>query len=191
MMGDLVRALVQGYTAPRLSMRRILAGGHGHEVALLLVAAAYLIQSFLTILILPGRFGLAGHVMAIVQQLATFFLFSALVVGIGRLAGGRGTMLGAELVVGWHALVTSLISPLALGFTSAVITAAANGAGAISPGMAVLGFVYLGISFWLLANYVAELHGFRSTWNVLGAIIVLIVACAFLVMAILRSFMSA
>ena len=171
MTGDVARAVVEGYTAPRASVRRLLDGGHGIEVALGLLALGYLVQAMLTIVFLPAGLGIFGHMLAIVQQLVTFFLLSALVYGIGRLAGGTGTMEGAQLVVAWHALVTSLLSPLAIGVSTAAFRSGEEGAGGIPPGMGVLALVYVAISLWLMANYVAELHGFRSTWGVLGAIV--------------------
>ena len=171
MTGDVARAVVEGYTAPRASVRRLLDGGHGIEAALGLLALAYLVQAMLTILFLPAGIGIFGHMLAIMQQLVTFFLLSALVYGIGRLAGGAGTMEGAQLVIAWHALVTSLLSPLAIGVSTAAFRSGEEGAGNIPPGMGFLALIYVAISLWLMANYVAELHGFRSTWGVLGAII--------------------
>lgn len=191
MIGDFARALLQGYVAPRASARRVLDSGQGIEAALCMVALAYLLQSMLTILFLSGAFGLVGHVMAIVQQLVTFFLFSALVYGIGRLAGGTGTMTGAQLIIGWHALVTSLISPLAIGVSVAVFGAAADGTTGVPPGVVLMAIAYLGISFWLLANYVAELHGFRNPWAVLGTIVGLSFACAMLLVTAVGTFASA
>lgn len=191
MTGDFARVLVEGYTAPRASARRLLDSGHGIEVALGMVALAYLIQAMLTILFMSTGFGISGHLLAIMQQLVTFFLLSALVYGIGRLAGGTGTLQGAQLIVGWHALVTSVISPLAIGVSTAAFTAADGGSGGVPAGLAVMAILYVSISFWLMANYVAELHGFRNSWNVLGAIVGLTFACAVLLVAIIGAFAPA
>ncbi|HET7408812.1 MAG TPA: YIP1 family protein [Paracoccaceae bacterium] len=191
MTGDLARVVVQGYTDPRASARQLLESGNGLEAALGMVALAYLVQAILTIMFMSGGFGIGGHMLAIMQQLVTFFLLSALIYGVGRLAGGTGTMQGAQLVVGWHALVTSLISPLAIGVSTAAFTAEDEGSGGIPPGLAFMAFVYVAISFWLMANYVAELHGFRSTWGVLGAIIGLTFACAILLVTVIGAFAPA
>lgn len=187
--GRFVQALIRGYTAPRLSAREILASGGGLELALMMVALAYLVQAILSIMLLPGGFGLGGHLIAIVQQLITFFLLSALVYGIGRMAGGTGTIQGAQIIVAWHALVTSLISPLAIGVSKAAFQAQESGE--LSSGVLLLGVVYVAISFWLMANYVAELHGFRSAASVLGAIIGLTFAFAILLAVIAGSIISA
>src|SRR5690606_15715343 len=142
MSGEIARAVVQGYTAPRASMRQLLDSGSGIEVALGLVALAYLVQAILTILFMSGGFGIGGHLLAMIQQLVTFFVLSMLIQGIGRMAGGTGTLEGAQLVVGWHALVTSLISPLAIGVSTAAFTAAGEGAEGMPPSLALLAFVY-------------------------------------------------
>lgn len=184
MTAGLLRSIVEGYTAPRASVRRLLAGGHGVETALAMLALAYLVQAVLTILFVAGGVGFVGHVLAALQQVVMFFLLSALIHGLGRVAGGKGTMEGAQLVVGWHALVTSVISPLALGVSGALRAPAEGEAATMPAGVGVLAFVYVGISFWLMANYIAELHGFRSNWGVLGAIVGVTVACAIIFAAV-------
>lgn len=182
MIGEFTRAVLEGYTAPRHAVRRILDGGLGVEHALGMLAMGYLVQAILTVLFISSGIGIAGHFVAILQQLVMFFLLSALIHGVGRMAGGTGTLQGAQLVVGWHALVTSFISPLAIGVSAAAL--GAEGAEGVPGSVAVLAFVYVGISFWLMANYIAELHDFRSTGAVLGSIIGLTFAFAILVASI-------
>lgn len=189
MKAGFTQALIQGYTAPRLSARRILASGGGLQLALMMVALAYLVQAIFSILLQPGGFGIAGHLLAIIQQVIIFFLLSALVYGVGRMAGGTGSLLGSQLVVAWHALVTSVISPLAVGVSAA--TFQAQESGELPSGVLLLGVVYVAISYWLMANYVAELHGFRSAASVLGAIIGLTFVFAILLAVIASSITSA
>lgn len=189
MKAGFAQALVQGFTAPRLSARRILDSGGGVQLALMMVALSYLVQAIFSILLMPGGFGIGGHLLAIIQQVIIFFLLSGLVYGIGRMAGGTGSLLGSQLVVAWHALVTSVISPLAIGISAATFRAQASGE--IPSAVLLLGVVYVAISFWLMANYVAELHGFRSAASVLGAIIGLTFAFAILLAVIASSITSA
>lgn len=189
MKAGFIQVLIQGYTAPRLSARQILASGGGLELALMMVALAYLVQAIFSILFLPGGFGIAGHLIAAVQQVIIFFLLSALVYGVGRMAGGTGTILGSQLVVAWHAIVTSVISPLAIGVSTA--TFQAQDSGELPSGVLLTGVIYVAISFWLMANYVAELHGFRSAVSVLGAIIGLTFAFAILLAVIASSIIPA
>jgi len=189
MKGGFAQMLIQGYTAPRLSARQILASGGGLQLALMMVALTYLVHAIFSLLLKSEGGGIGGHLIAIIQQIIIFFLLSGLVYGIGRMAGGTGTILGAQLVVAWHALVTSVISPLAIGISAAMFRAQESGA--IPSGVLLLGVVYVAISFWLMANYVAELHGFRSAASVLGAIIGLTFAFAFMLAIIVSLITSA
>ncbi len=125
----------EGYTAPRHAMRRLLDGGNGLEVALTFLALAFLVEAMLAI-VFGGRAGdlsLGAYLVNIALQLAVFFLLSGLIHGLGRAAGGKGTLAGAQLVVGWHALVTSPLTPLTLGFASA-FRAQTDATGAGGPG---------------------------------------------------------
>lgn len=172
MIGQLASGIAEGYMAPRRSTRRLLDGGYGLDTALPMLALAYLIEAILATLFGAGggATGIGGHLLNLVQLLLMFFVLSGVIWGIGRLADGKGTLEGAQLVVAWHALVTSPLSPLAIGVASAAI-GARSGDGAAPAGVGIMAFLYVAISFWLMANYVAELHGFRSTWSVLAAII--------------------
>ncbi len=185
MIRDLVSGVVEGYIAPRRSVRRLLDGGYGIEAALLMLALAYLVQAILMIMFISSGIGIAGHLLAIVEQVVMFFVLAALIFGLGRLAGGKGTMEGSQLVVAWHSLVVSIISPLAIGVSSFAFRAQVGNGEGLPAGLGFLAFVYVAISFWLMANFVAELHGFRSTWGVLGALVGLTFACAILLASVI------
>jgi Yip1 domain len=178
---ELLRRVIEGYTAPRRSIRRLLDGGNGLEAALVFLALAFLVEAMLAI-VFGGRGGasVSVYLINVALQLAVFFLLSGLVYAIGRAAGGEGTLAGAQLAVGWHALVTSPMTPLTLPIAYA-FRAPPEAAGApeiqIPAGGMFLAFVYAAISFWLMANYVAELHQFRNTWGVLGALVGMTFVC--------------
>jgi hypothetical protein len=183
----------EGYTAPRLSIRRILDGGNGLEVALTFLALAFLVEAGLAILF-GGRTGglsFSVYFVNVALQLAVFFLLSGLIHGIGRAVGGEGTLTGAQLVVGWHALVTSPLTPLTIGFASAFRAQTGSGDAAaevnIPAGGGFLALVYIAISFWLMANYIAELHRFRNTWGVLGALLGVTFACGIVLVSVAGS----
>jgi hypothetical protein len=180
----------QGYSAPRLSVRRLLDGGNGLEVALGFLALAFLIEAMLAIVFGGGGGASIGvYIVNIALQLAAFFLLSGLIHGIGRAAGGKGTLPGAQLVLGWHALVISPLTPLTLPVVAAFRArpeAAADAAPEIQipAGGMFLTFLYAAIAFWLMANYIAELHGFKSAWNVLGALVGVTFACGVVLVSI-------
>ncbi len=190
---ELLRLIVEGYTAPRHSIRRLLDGGNGLEAALACLALAFLIEAMLSIAF-GGRGGasLSVYLINIAMQLAVFFLLSGLIYAIGRAAGGKGTLPGSQLVVGWHALVTSPMTPLTVPIAQAFRAppeAAADTAAQLQvpAGGVFLAFIYAAISFWLMANYIAELHQFRNTWGVLGTLVGVTFACG----VVLASFAGA
>ena len=190
MIAHLLRRIGEGYTAPRLSIRRVLDGDNGLEVALSFLALAFLVEAILAILFggRAGNLSISVYFVNIALQLAVFFLLSGLIHGIGRAAGGKGTLTGAQLVVGWHALVTSPLTPLTIGFASAFRTRTDAAEGTpelhIPAGGGFLALVYVAISFWLMANYIAELHGFRNTWGVLGALVGVTLACGIVLVSV-------
>lgn len=191
---ELLRLIVQGYTAPRRSVRRLLDGGDGLEVALGFLALAFLVEAILAIMF-GGRGGASVGVyfVNVALQLAVFFLLSGLIYAIGRAAGGKGTLAGSQLVVGWHALVTSPMTPLTLPIAHAFRAPPEAAAGAapevqIPAGGVFVAFVYAAISFWLMANYVAELHQFRNTWGVLGALVGVTFACGMVLASVAGAF---
>ena len=93
----------------------------------------------------------------------------------------------------WYLLVTSIFVPLALPALIHVAEAvAAAGDGPVEridiPGNLLAMFaVASGIMLWLFACYVAELHRFARTWNVVAVILGLAAAFSFIVMALVPS----
>lgn len=193
MTAGLLRMLVEGYTAPRLTMRRLLDGGNGLEVALTFLALAFLVEAMLAIIFGggAGALSLSVYMVNVALQLAVFFLLSGLIHAIGRAVGGKGTLAGAQLAVGWHALVTSPLTPLTLGFASAFRAQQDPGGAAaeinVPVGGGFLALAYVAISFWLMANYIAELHHFRNTWGVLGALVGATLACGIVLVSVAGS----
>jgi Yip1 domain len=188
-MRELLRRIVEGYTAPRRSMRRMLEAGNGIEVALSMLALAFLVEAMLAILFGAGGGASIGvYFVNVALQLAVFFLFSGLIYAIGRAAGGKGTLAGAQLVVGWHALVTSPLAPLTVPVAHAFRSPPGAAEIHVPAGGLFLAFVYAAISFWLMANYVAELHQFRNTWGVLGALVGVTFACGLVLASVAGAF---
>lgn len=187
MSADFARTVAEGYLAPRRSMRRLLDGGYGLDTALSMLALGYLIESALVIVFGGTNGGLGAHLMNVAWQIGAFFMISGLIQGVGRAAGGKGTLSGAQLVVGWHAFVTSPLSPMIIGFSSSAFRDA-SGAATIPAGFVVLAFAYVAASFWLMANYVAELHQFRSILGVLAALVGLTFACAVVLISLVSAF---
>lgn len=191
---DFLKAIVQGYLAPRRSAREILSRRPDPRAIVLLLLLAYLVGQILAIatpggdVVLEGGF-VARHVGQLMQFSISFFLFVGMVYGVGRMMGGQGTVLETSAIVSWHALVTSFLTPLKVIFFREVLTATAvaeaGGTPEISPGIAFMG-MFVGLTvLWLLANYVAELHRFKKVMGVLGVMLGLIVAILFVFSSIM------
>jgi hypothetical protein len=97
---------------------------------------------------------------------------------LGRARGGQGGMDDSVALVAW------------LQFVMLVLQVATLAAQVLVPPLAgLLGLVEVGLFFWLLVNFVAELHGFRSLVatfvGVLAALCLLIVGMALVLAPVL------
>ncbi|MFN3937486.1 MAG: YIP1 family protein [Gemmobacter sp.] len=170
---------------PRASARRIMAmdiDTGTRRLMLVLVAV-------LSVLVLYGGLGLiaaltgqAGGLAALPPPLAVAVLLGGVMAvmavlawAVGRQFGGTGSLADAILLVVWlHAVmiavqIVQLIVLFLLPPFGSVVTLAA-----------------LGLLFWMLTNFVAELHGFRSAGRVFAGVIGTFFAAS-LVLSILLS----
>ncbi|WP_212523271.1 Yip1 family protein [Actibacterium sp. MT2.3-13A] len=84
--------------------------------------------------------------------------------GVGRVMGGHGTFEGALRLTVWLQFIMLVIQVVQTGFLL------------VLPIVAVLiGPLAFGLMLWLLTNFIAVLHGFRS----LGAVFMMIMVTAF------------
>lgn len=184
MIGALMENLIGGFLHPRASARRLLGGGHGYDAALLMVLLAFLVREIFFVITPGARLGtesvsLGRYALQLINALITFALFSAAICYVGRMFGGKGGFRQTALVLSWYLLITSAIVPLMLPamleiFEVARAAAQAPAQPAPLPGWAVtIVLAGSGVLFWLLASYIAELHGFASTLRVLVAVICL------------------
>ena len=107
---------------------------------------------------IAGEMGPIGFLLG--NLFASALVFSVMVVAIliiGRLFGGKATPLQLSAALAWHSLVTAIFAPLVN--PAALLTG--------EPGPAfVISVALIGVMIWLLVNFVAEAHGFRSAWRV-------------------------
>ena len=180
---DIVGGIVEGLVSPRTAMRRVLDTKPGIDVMLGLVVLSYAIQGMAGILVPGTRTGdepvLLLHLNLLISQLVIFVVTSSAVFGVGRVFGGTGGLDRSLAGVAWYSFVTSWLSPAALyGLGQAAGEDAQPGA---LSSLLLLGAT--GIGLWVFAGCVAEVHGFRSTWGVLGASLgVMLLAVASLLM---------
>ena len=87
---------------------------------------------------------------------------------VGRWRGGKGSFRDALLVIGW------------LQFVLLLFQAAQIAAFLVLPPLAeIIGLFGIVVSLFLLAQFIAELHGFQSGWRVLFGVLVTIFVAAF------------
>lgn len=182
MIGAVVENIIGGYLHPRASVRRLLAAGHGVDVALTMVVLAFLVREIFFV-VTPGArpetagLSLTGYVLHLIDALVSFAVFSLAICYLGRVFGGKGTLRQSGLVLAWYLLVTSVVVPLVLPAVLRILEAAKAAAetpaepAALPAGAALIVLVSSGVLLWLFASYVAELHRFGRTWGVLAAII--------------------
>jgi len=182
MIGAVVENIIGGYLHPRASVRRLLAAGHGFEAAIQLAVLAFLFREIFMV-VTPGArppgmsMTVVGYFIELFDAMISLAVFATLACYVGRMFGGRGTLKDSAIVLAWYSVVTSFIIPLAMPaliriFEAAASSAADPGAAVEMPaGPALIVLATSGIFMWLLAAYIAELHGFARTLGVLSVII--------------------
>ena len=98
----------------------------------------------------------------------------ALIFWVGRVRGGSGGFADSLLIVVWLQLLMLVLQILQL---LALV---------LVPPLA--GIIYLGglvLFFWLMTNFIAELHGFKSRGAVLAGILITMFTVAFLLVVII------
>ena len=98
---------------------------------------------------------------------------------IGRAFGGVGSLADAFLVVIWLQLIMLFVQ---LAQLLALILA--------PPLAGLLGLAGFVLFLWLLVNFIAELHGFRSLGAILAAVVVTFFLAAFVVAILLGLFLG-
>ncbi|HSF94108.1 MAG TPA: YIP1 family protein [Thermohalobaculum sp.] len=182
MIGALFENLFDAFLRPRRSVRRLIDGGHGLDAALLLVLLGYLARAIF-VLVTPGArmfdgaMPMAGYLIGLIEAYLTFGILVIAVHHVGRLFGGTGTLPGAAIAMAWYQLVVSVLTPFvasaSVAFIEAVKAASENPdtPPELPGGSMLILSLSLCVMMWLLASYVAELHRFERTWNVLSVMI--------------------
>ena len=116
-------------------------------------------------------------VMGIVQ--AVFLVFVSLGIAvIGARFGGKGDFDGALALMVWLQAVFLVVQAFQIA--------------AIAIGLSVLADIVslasIPLFFWLMAQFVTVLHGFSSVWKTFWAIIMFLIAFAFLLSLVVTSF---
>ncbi|MFT4715461.1 MAG: hypothetical protein ACI861_000578 [Paracoccaceae bacterium] len=180
----LLRLTVQD---PRAAAAGLLVDEHARANAIklaILVVIFGVFASYINAQIAPENFeGLFATTLLSNPFLLTIIQFVTLMISviaihvIGRMFGGRGGFDQAILISAWLQFFTLMVQ-IAL-IPVAII--APTVAGLLSG----LSYVYF---VWLMVNFIAELHGFRSLWKVLGGIVGASFAASFIILMFLGLF---
>ncbi|MBK0400209.1 hypothetical protein H0I76_13505 [Limibaculum sp. M0105] len=174
MIRNLLARMIEGLFQPARSARWLLSADLGLDTALLFVALAYVLQAIIQIVLpgarpLPDGIGhvpLTLHMLNLLLQVFLVAFMSFMIFAIGRLFGGTGTRKRAFLIVSWHTLVTTVLSPpFLIGMASVALGKE------LSPPLLGLMVAAAAVWLWVLSVYTAVLHGFSNPWGVMGVIL--------------------
>lgn len=139
------------------------------EALLLIVVISVFIAQVGTLLlpgeamIVMGPF-LANPIIACIVQMSLLIVMVFAIYWIGHAMGGKGAFEDAILLVAWMQFVMICLQAIQ---TVALLL--------LPPLASLIGVAGLGLFFWLLTNFIAELHGFKS----LGRVFLMVIASLF------------
>lgn len=171
--------------APRRALRHILdLGPLGPGTIVMMLLFAYAVQELFIILTLPPMRGeqataLAWHLNRLMLAFVEFAVTAGLVLGVGKLFGGKATLPETVAGMAWFSILTAFLVP----FTAPALPGLFEGT--VSGPAALLLLLGTGLFCWMLAGCVAELHGFKSTGRVLFGMLGLVAAITLLANALL------
>ncbi len=169
MISDWVTWVTEGFLAPRRTARQLIETDVPFAAILELAVLSYAIGGLVAVFLLPPAESAVAlferHAGGLLAHLGSILLSTALIFGAGRFFGGVGKIDDALVIVCWCTLLQTLWLILPTVFLVDIPNEDV-------PGVAVLLLlIWGGILFWLLASYVAELHGFRSVAAVAGVMV--------------------
>lgn len=163
---ELARFSVQ---SPRTAARQILAmaiSDTARWLLFLLVISASAVLTHIGFDLLPQNdrafmeTAMSSPLRTAILQ-AGFLLVAVVAVHrVGRWQGGTGSFADSLLLVGWLQFIL-----LCLQITQIIALLI------LPPVAEIIGVLGLGLSFWLLTQFVLELHGFQSAWKVFLSIL--------------------
>jgi hypothetical protein len=162
---SILKAAQQSVQSPRPMARQVMALNLPLNVgamALMVVAILTgLISALVQIMAQSSAGGEAAVIVALspvqwaLVQILAMFVGAGLITAVGRGFGGHGNFAQAVVLLAWAEFIVLLVQ---------IVQVAAM---FIVPPLAlILAFVGLGLTAWLLVNFIAEMHGFSSLLKV-------------------------
>lgn len=157
----IVALVMESITAPRSAARRMMSVGDA-QLALLALACVATLSALLSV-ILSRMSPASGNpdmdylmtqpLLLAGLQAAGMTLFAGLVTGVGRLFGGTGRFAQILLALAWLGFLLLVVQ---MGMLVLMLALPSLGG--------VLKLAVIALVIWLLASFIAEVHGFRSTF---------------------------
>ena len=187
----LLANLAEAYLQPRYSAKRILTLVQDWRTTVLLFLLALAAQTLLALLTtatlgfgqLPATAGedIRPGSSSPLQMAVLIAVMVGAAYGFGRLFGGHGSLRAVVAVLGWYGLITAILVPVEIVWfhqlrvqSGAMMVGEMTGGGPPAPGGSLLLVFGVGLelfALWILANFIAEVHGFRSAALVLLGIL--------------------
>lgn len=159
--------IITGLLQPRLAARRLLDAQLPLAVGWSLFGLGIVLSALMgyvaTGLMTPPEgvapIDLSPFALTALQALSQFLVLLAAVY-LGRFMGGQGRFGDVLVLIGWVEIL--LVAAQAIDLFLLI---------AMPPLAGVLPLIAVVMMLWIMANFLAEAHGFASAWAVLGAII--------------------
>lgn len=173
---------------PRRGARRVMGLNLSMSEAALALLSVAVVTAIISALVgqmvqgSPPAQGGAAAMVAIspvqwaVLQVASMFVAAALITGVGRSFGGQGTFAQAAALLAWAEFIVLMVQ---IAQVIAMFV--------LPPAAVILAFAGIGLTVWLLVNFVAELHGFTSLIKVFFGMI----GVGFMLMIVIATIMAA
>lgn len=170
---ELVRFSVQ---SPRSAVRQILAMAIPYAarwLLFLLVISASAVLTHVGFDLLPQddrafmETAMSSPLRTAILQAGCLLMAVLAVHRVGRWRGGTGNFADSLLLVGWLQFIL-----LCLQITQIIALLI------LPPVAEIIGVIGLVLSFWLLTQFILELHGFQSAWKVFLGILGVLVSAA-------------
>ena len=188
MQDELTLLLQQTVQSPRVAARNLLDRNFPIGTAWLAISLMAALSACLTgVSVLAAPEQIEPNILVLFQnplqvallQAAVMVVMAMLIQGVGRVFGGAGRFADALLLIAWTEAILC-----ALQLVQIVLVL-------VSPGIAAaLGLFGLVLFVWVLANFIAEMHGFASAGKVLfgiiGTVLAMALAMAFVTVALVN-----
>ena len=171
MIQNFAKLIVGSFLMPRRTIRVVLAQRFGAEEIALLVLFGYLVSEILSIIVPDARpeggTDLNRYVVGVIGSALSFLAFAWPVYGLGRVFGGTADFQQSCTVVAWYSIIDKFVFVPLTAKVEKLLAAVKAGPMTEETALAMQGDAGIVMAcgmflLWVLASFIAELHGFVS-----------------------------